>query len=280
MERKSGSKTPFDLSGKNALITGGAGLLGPEHGAGLARYSATVILLDLNQTGLKSARKRLLAQVPKASVEIVCADITDELALKKTRTSLERRGLPVDVLVNNAALNPKMNDSNGRFCGSVENYDMAYWEKEIRVGITGTFLCCKVFGQAMADRGYGVIINIASDLAVLAPDQRIYSATGKMEDVKNFKPAGYSVVKTAMLGLNRYLATYWAHKGVRVNCLVPGPVFNNQPVSLVKNIEERIPLRRWADKSEYQGALAFLASEASSYMTGQALIMDGGRSAW
>ena len=164
--------------------------------------------------------------------------------------------------------------------GTVEDYNMELWEREIQVGITGSFLCCKVFGSKMANNKKGVIVNIASDLAIQAPDQRVYSESGEMQDVKHFKPIGYPVVKSAMLGLNRYLATYWAHRGVRVNCLVPGAVHTTQSDHLIKNISYRVPLGRLAEKYEYQEAIAFLASEASSYMTGQELIMDGGRSIW
>jgi len=278
--KKGLESTRFDLSGKAALITGGGGLLGPEHGIGLARFGAAVVLLDIDRAGLISAKERVLGQIPDAVVETAVVDITDEPALIGLRERLEREGFTVDILVNNAALNPKMDSLSGQTSGTVENYDMDFWEQEIRVGITGTFLCCKIFGHAMATRGKGTIVNIASDLAIQAPDQRVYSPTGKIEDVQNFKPIGYPVVKSAMLGLNRYLATYWAHRGVRVNCLIPGAVFNHQPVSLVKEVSHRIPLGRWAEKNEYQEALAFMASDASSYMTGQELIMDGGRCIW
>ena len=270
----------FDLIGKNALISGGGGLLGPEHAAGLARWGAKIILIDLNESSLERARQRVLDQVPAASVLCYICDITDESALLKLREDLEKLDCFIDILVNNAALNPSMQEVENKKTGTVEDYDMALWDAELKVGITGTFLCCKTFGSSMAERGGGVIVNIASDLAIIAPDQRIYSKTGKMEDVTSFKPIGYSVVKTAIIGLNRYLSTYWAHKNIRVNCLVPGPVFNNQPTHLVEQICQRVPLGRWADKSEYQEALAFLASDASSYMTGQNLILDGGRSVW
>lgn len=270
----------FNLSGKGALITGGGGLLGPEHAAALARWGATVVLVDINREGLRTARKHVLVQVPEAHVETAVVDITDELTLINLKDRLEGKGIMIDILVNNAALNPKMDRLNGTTSGTVENYDMDLWDRELGVGITGTFLCCKVFGHAMAERGGGVIVNIASDLAIQAPDQRVYSSTGRIEDVQHFKPIGYSVVKSAMLGITRYLATYWAHKGVRVNSLVPGAVFNHQPESLVRQVSERVPLRRMAEKSEYREALVFLASEASSYMTGQILVMDGGRSIW
>ena len=271
----------FDLSGQGALVTGGAGLLGPEHGAGLARCGAAVVLVDINAPALERARNRVLEQVPAARVLVEAVDITDERALLALRDRLEAAGLTVDILVNNAAVNPKMDRVAGGLTGTVEAYDMSEWDREIKVGVTGAFLCCKVFGSAMARRGRGAIINIASDLAIQAPDQRVYAASGRIEDVKNFKPIGYPVVKAAMLGMNRYLATYWAHKGVRVNCLVPGAVLDGDlPEHLVRNVRERVPLGRWADKTDYQGAIAFLASSASSFMTGQILVMDGGRSIW
>ncbi len=270
----------FDLSGRDALITGGGGFLGPEHGIGLARFGAAVILIDIDKDGLRAARELVVAKVPDAVVKTAVVDITRETSLVGLKNDLEKDRITIDILVNNAALNPKMDTISGNTSGTVENYDMDLWDREIRVGITGTFLCCKLFGHAMAERGKGTIVNIASDLAIQAPDQRVYSPTGRIEDVRHFKPIGYPVVKAAMLGLNRYLATYWAHRGVRVNCLVPGAVFNHQPDTLVQQVSERIPLRRWAEKSEYQEALAFLASDASSYMTGQELIMDGGRSIW
>jgi|SRR3989339_448832 len=270
----------FDLSGKCALITGGGGLLGPEHAIGLAKYGATVVLVDISEKGLNVARQRIVAEVPNANIIVAVADITNEDSLLKLNDELNSKQLNVDILVNNAAVNPKMDSEGNNVTGSVEAYDLSELEKEINIGIIGSFLCCKVFGSLMAERGHGVIINVASDLAVQAPDQRIYSPTGRIEDVKNFKPIGYSIVKSAMLGLNRYLATYWAHRGVRVNCLLPGGVYNNQPAHLLDQLKDRIPLRRMANLSEYQGAIVFLASDASSYMTGQMLIMDGGRSIW
>jgi len=273
-------KHRFDLSGKTALVTGGSGLLGPEHAIGLAKWNATVVLIDIDEPGLERARQSVLRQVPHATIHTFKCDITDEAALVRLRTTLESQNTPVDILVNNAALNPKMNKVEGKKTGTIEDYDMAMFDLELKVGITGTFLCSKVFGSAMAARGKGCIVNVASDLAIIAPDHRIYSETGRMEDVMNFKPAGYSVIKSAMLGLNRYLATYWAHRGVRVNCLVPGAVFNEQPKHLLEQLASRVPMRRWADKTEYQEAVAFLASDASSYMTGQQLILDGGRSIW
>jgi NAD(P)-dependent dehydrogenase (short-subunit alcohol dehydrogenase family) len=270
----------YNLNGKSAIITGGGGLLGPEHATSLARWGAKVILLDIEDKGLEAGCKRVIDKLPNCSINGYNVDITDEEQLLALLHKLQGEGIEIDILVNNACLNPKMDSFEQDKSGTVEGYNMDVWNAEIQVGITGTFLCCKVFGSKMAERGGGSIVNVASDLAIQAPDQRVYSSTGKMEDVEHFKPIGYPVVKAAMLGLNRYLATYWAHRGVRVNCLIPGAVKNTQSPSLLHNITERVPLQRLAFKEEYQEAIAFLASDASSYMTGQELVMDGGRSIW
>ena len=274
------NKHRFNLQNKNALITGGGGLLGPEHSIALAKNGANIILIDIDESGLDNAKKYIRSQIPDCKIKTLVVDITNESDLIDLNAKLLNKDMAINILINNAALNPKMDSFNNELSGTVENYDMELWEREIQVGITGTFLCCKVFGSEMANSGSGVIINIASDLAIQAPDQRVYSKSGMMEDVCHFKPIGYPVVKSAMLGLNRYLATYWAHRGVRVNCLVPGAVHTTQSDHLIKNISYQVPLERLAEKYEYQEAIAFLASEASSYMTGQELIMDGGRSIW
>lgn len=269
-----------DLQGKTALITGGGGLLGPQHAIALATYGAKIILIDLDAAKLEEARFKIKKELPQATVENHLCDITDESEVLKLHSNLIQNSTQIDILVNNAALNPKMSESSDGISGGIENYDVKMLHHEISVGLVGTFLCSKVFGTAMASYGRGSIVNISSDLAIIAPDQRIYSHEEKMESVKSFKPIGYSIVKSGMLGLSRYLATYWAHKGVRSNCLVPGGVFNNQPDHLVSNLEKRIPMQRMAKVTEYREAVAFLASDASSYMTGQQLIIDGGRSCW
>ncbi len=279
----------FDLKNKNVLITGGGGLLGPQHGIALAKWGANIILIDINTKGLDKSKNIILKALPDSSIITKVIDITKQHELEELINQLANKNILVDILINNASINPTMDPGGSHgytvsldeeTSGSVEDYDMDLWYRELDVGITGTFLCCKVFGSVMASHGAGVIINIASDLAIQAPDQRLYSPTGEMDDVKHFKPIGYSVVKSAMLGLNRYLATYWAHKGVRVNCLLPGAILNTQSHDLVKKVSNKIPIGRLAHKYEYQEAIAFLASSASSYMTGQELIIDGGRSIW
>lgn len=269
----------FNLKDKTALITGAAGLLGYEHAVALMSVSCNLVLVDINKSKLISTKKKLLNFKKKIKILTYVVDITDEKALNTLLQKLKKNKFFVEILINNAAIDPKMNHLN-KISGRVEDYDINFLKREIDVGLVGAFLCAKVFGKEMAKKKRGTIINIASDLAILAPDQRVYSKTSKIKDVRNFKPIGYPIVKSGMLGLNRYLATYWAHKGIRVNCLVPGAVKHKQSKKLIKEITERVPLSRLAKKDEYRGGIIFLSSDASSYMTGQLLIMDGGRSIW
>ena len=171
-------------------------------------------------------------------------------------------------------------NKNNKSSGTVENYNIKKLQDEISVGIIGTFICCKIFGSKMASKSGGAIINISSDLGINAPDQRVYHSSENINKVKNFKPIGYSISKHGISGITKFLSTYWAHKEVRCNNLVIGAVFNTQSKSLVKNIKKRVPMNRLAKKDEYKKALQFLASEGSEYMTGQNLIIDGGRTIW
>ena len=187
----------------------------------------------------------------------------------------------MDTLINNAAINPKVSSDGvlsnpNRF----ENFDLDLWNLEINVGLTGAFLCTKVFGEKMAANGFGNIINIASDLGVIAPTQSLYEIPGIADDEQNTKPVTYSVIKHGLLGLTKYTATYWAHKNVRCNALSPGGVFNNQDPSFVSKLNTMIPLQRMCELTDLQGAIQFLCSDASSYMNGHNLVLDGGRSIW
>ena len=162
----------------------------------------------------------------------------------------------------------------------IEKYSLKYLKKEIDVNLIAAFAMIKHFGTIMSKKKNGSIINIGSDLSLNAPDQSVYHQSEDIKKVKNFKPIGYSLSKFGIIGLTKYIATYWGHKNVRCNALVLGAVENRQPKFLKKNVSKRIPLKRWAKKYEYKKALQFLASNDSAYMTGQMLVIDGGRSTW
>lgn len=269
----------FDLHDRVAVITGGSGLLGTQHAAALASAGATVVLLDLDRAKPAEAAKRLAEQfkVPAAGI---ATDITNPDSVEQMTASVLEKFGHVDILINNAANNPKVEAANDRPWSRLENFPIQVWDDDIRVGLTGAFLCSRSLGAAMAKRGKGVILNIASDLAVIAPDQRLYRQEGLAEDQQPVKPVTYSIVKSGLIGLTHYLATYWADYGVRVNAISPGGVFNHQPEAFLKKLHQLIPMGRMAKLDEYQGAILFLCSDASSYMTGANLIVDGGRTCW
>jgi NAD(P)-dependent dehydrogenase (short-subunit alcohol dehydrogenase family) len=268
--------TLFDLTGRVAIVTGGAGLLGYYHGAILASAGAHVVLLDLNTANPMARAKQLTKESTTDAIGLVC-DITSEIDLEGVRKTIIDKFGRIDILINNAANNPKVEDGNTAW-SRLENFPLTSWEADIRVGLTGAFLCSRIFGAEMARRKSGVIVNVASDLALIAPDQRLYRVEGLPEDQQPVKPVTYSVVKTALVGLTRYLATYWSDANVRVNAISPGGVFNSQPEVFLSRLKQLIPLGRMADCDEYQGAILFLCSDASSYMTGTNLVIDGGRS--
>ncbi len=272
-------KDSFDLSGRVIAITGGAGLLGVQHGAAVAEMGGIPVLLDLMGDQAEAAARDIALRCGGEAAGLAC-DITRRGEVENAlETILEKWGR-IDGLVNNAANNPKVEDAQSQAWSRLENFPLEQWNQDFAVGVTGAFLCAQVLGTEMARRGRGVIINVASDLAVIAPDQRLYRKEGLPEDQQPVKPVTYSVVKTALIGLTRYLATYWAGQGVRVNAISPGGVFNNQDEVFLSRIRPLIPLGRMAERNEYQAAMVFLLSDASSYMTGQNLIIDGGRSCW
>lgn len=271
-------KSIFNLSGKTVLITGGAGLLGKKHAEAIIESGGRVIIGDVDITATNKVcdafNKKHGKTVAHAEyLDVLNKDVVVEVAKKYKR---------IDVLINNAAKDTKVEkegdlDLNARF----ETMSHDFWKKDMEVGLDGCFICSQVIANKMIEQGGGNIINIASDLSVIAPDQRIYKKEGISEDRQYVKPATYSVSKWAILGLTKYMSTYFASKNIRVNSLSPAGVYNNSlPEKFVSNLTSLIPMGRMADIDEYKGVITFLCSDASRYMTGQNLIIDGGRSVW
>ena len=275
------NKSKFDLSGRTALITGGAGLLGYQHALALLACNADVVLTDINEDLLFKATKRIRAETSRRNVENILMDVTDENNVRNVSLNLKYANKKVDILINNAAIDSKVDKENNISNSSrLEKFEVADWDRQLAVGLKGAFICSKIFGHEMSLNGGGVILNIASDLSVIAPDQRLYSGAANNVSESATKPVTYSVIKHGLIGLTKYLATYWPDKNVRCNALSPGGVFNNQDSDFVNRIQNLIPLGRMAEVDEYQAAVQFLCSDASAYMTGQNLVLDGGRSVW
>ncbi len=263
----------FDLAGKVAVVTGGIGLLGRQHCIALAEAGATVVCADLDgDTAI-----RFSSTLPSATG--VALDVTRKDSLVAARDLILREHGRIDILVNNAALNdtvegPSLAASESRF----EVYPLDRWLAGLEVNVTGVFLTSQVLGSVMAERGGGSIINIASTYALVGPDQRLYRAPDGAQLLH--KSPVYPTSKGAVLSFTRYLAAYWGEKGVRVNALSPGGVENGQDGWFVERYADRTPIGRMASPTDYRGALVFLASDASAYMTGSNLVVDGGWTAW
>lgn len=272
----------FSLHRKTALITGAAGLLGPEHAIALLESGARVVLTDISEHALNCVYQGLSQSFNRANIFTRIMDVSQPTKIREVFKDLCSHGIRVDILVNNAAIDPKVNSDKSLVETSrLENFPLEQWDLQMAVGLTGAFLCSQVFGSAMAKDGMGgVILNIASDLSVLSPDQRLYRQVNLQPDMQPVKPVTYSVIKAGLSGLTRYLATYWAEYGVRANTLSPGGVFNNQSDEFVERLSTLIPIGRMAQKDEYRSAVQFLCSDASSYLNGQNIVMDGGRSVW
>lgn len=272
----------FDLTGKTALITGAAGLLGLQHAGALLESGATIVLTDIGEGSLASASASLALNADAGRILTRVMDVSRLDSIRAVSEELSASGRRVDILINNAAIDPKVEGDQGvTETSRLENFPLDQWGLQIAVGLTGAFLCSQVFGSVMAKDGKGgVILNISSDLSVFAPDQRLYKKTGLPDDLQPVKPVTYSVIKAGLVGLTRYLATYWADKGVRSNALSPGGIFTGQGDEFVQRLSTLIPLGRMAKHDEYRAAVQFLCSDASLYMNGQNIVMDGGRSAW
>jgi NAD(P)-dependent dehydrogenase (short-subunit alcohol dehydrogenase family) len=270
----------FSMIGRTALITGSAGVLGRQHAAALLEVGASVVLTDIDVDGLGAARDELEDSFGDAEIRTMLMDVTNIESIRGVADNLGGEGVRVDALVNNAALDAKVGGDGLTESSRLEEFSVEQWDADLAVGLTGAFLCSQVFGARMAAEGGGVILNIASDLSVLAPDQRIYRRTGLADGDQSVKPVSYSVIKAGLVGLTRYLATYWPDAGVRANALSPGGVQIDQPAEFVRRVSTLIPLGRMATPDEYRSAVQFLCSDASAFLTGQNIVVDGGRSVW
>ena len=265
----------FNLYNKFALVTGAGGLLGYEHSYALLEAGSNLIITDIN---IKNLNKNYVKLKKKFQNKIIIKrkmNITSENSIYACKKFLLKKKIYISILINNASFNPQPNDLKKSL---LETYSLKKWNSEINIGLTGAFLCSKIFGSEMVKKKLGgVILNISSDLSVISPDNRLYNSS---KEIKRAKPISYPVIKSGINGLTRYLATYWASKKIRCNSISPGGVENNQEPEFLKKITNLIPLGRMAKKEEYRSAIQFLCSDASSYMTGQNLVIDGGRSVW
>lgn len=272
----------FSLEGKVALVTGAAGLLGKQHSIALLEAGATVVMTDINESELKLVKQELAETFDETNILTLRLNVANKASVASVASQLHAISKMPHVLINNAAIDPKVSSNAGiQQSSRLEHFPIEQWQLQIDVGLTGAFLCAQVFGDAMAkSREGGVILNISSDLSVFSPDQRLYRIQGLEEDNQPVKPVTYPVIKTALIGLTRYLATYWANQGVRCNALSPGGVENGQNREFITKLSALIPLGRMAKQDEYRSVVQFLCTDASSYLNGQNIVMDGGRSVW
>jgi NAD(P)-dependent dehydrogenase (short-subunit alcohol dehydrogenase family) len=261
----------FSLKNKTAVVTGATGLLGRQHCIALAQAGANVVVADL----LLEACQQVADELPNGPHLAIEIDVTKPVSLETGREVIQHRFGKIGVLVNNSAVNdmfenPALAAEQSKF----ENYPLGMWQKSLEVNVTGVFLASQILGSPMAAQGSGSIINIASTYGMVGPDQSLYQRPDGTQAF--FKSPAYPATKGAVLNFTRYLAAYWGERGVRVNSLSPGGVENGQEAWFVKNYSQRTALGRMAAPQDYRGALIFLASDASAYMTGANLVVDGG----
>lgn len=267
----------FDLTGRVVILTGGAGLLGRSHAHALAGAGAHVVVADVDGEGAAQVASEVSQATGVAALGLR-TDVADEASVRAmVQATLERFGR-LDALVNNAALDPKFDPEHAaEHTNRFEDFPLEAWNQALAVNVTGMFLCAREVARPMLQAGRGVIVNVSSTYGLVGPDQRLYQREG---EPPRFKPVTYSVAKAAALGLTRYLATYFAGTGIRVNALTPGGVYAGHDEEFVRRYSARTVLGRMAEREEISAALLFLVSDASSYMTGANLVVDGGWTAW
>jgi NAD(P)-dependent dehydrogenase (short-subunit alcohol dehydrogenase family) len=264
----------FSLNEKVAIVTGALGLIGKNHCYALAEAGANVVVADINKRACEDFAK----QLPTRSIG-VRLDVTSKESINELKRKTLNEFNSINILINNAAINdmfedPKAASEQSKF----ENYPLELWQRSVDVNLTGVFLCSQIIGSVMADQNSGSIINVASTYGMVAPNQELY--IDEKGNQSFYKPPAYSATKGAIITFTKYLAAYWGSKGVRVNTLSPGGVQNGQDEHFVRNYSIRTPLKKMAASTDYKGAVVFLSSDASSYMTGSNLVVDGGWTAW
>ena len=270
----------FRLDGKVIVITGALGLLGRKHAEAVASCGGVPVLLDLSKNAVEILVNKIKNDYQVDSIGFK-VDITNESQVRLNAIAIFERYGKIDGLINNAANNPKVEDSSDKNFSRLENFSLESWNQDLSVGLTGAFLCAKHYGYYISQNtAGGSIINISSDLGLIAPDQRLYAKPGLKDEDQPVKPVSYSVIKTGLIGLTRYLSTYWAEKNVRCNAICPGGVENGQSEIFIDSVSSKIPMGRLARSNEYQGTLIWMLSDASSYLNGSVIAVDGGRSSW
>lgn len=273
-------KNLFNLKNKIIVITGACGLLGKQHSEVIAAFGGIPIILDINKNEVHHFTKYLNKKY-SINTSGYCLDITKEGDVKINSNIILSKYGKIDGLINNAANNPRIEDKDDIAFSRLENFTFENWNNDLSVGLTGAFLCSKYYGKQISlNKNGGSIINISSDLGIISPDQRLYKIKDVSEEKQPVKPISYSVVKSGLIGLTKYLATYWADKNVRCNAICPGGVENGQDINFIKLLSSRIPLNRLAKANDYQSTIIWMLSDNSSYLNGSIISIDGGRTTW
>ncbi len=271
----------FYNTNEYALVTGAAGLLGKMHVEALLETNANIIALDRDLKGLKDLKKFYEKKFKKSKIIIFKVDLTVEKQINLVKKKLIKKKIIPKILINNAGNDPKVKKKNINLSFTrIENLNKKIWDDSININLYSYFLMIKNFGQLMAKHKKGVIINIASDLSQIAPNQNLYKLKNKSYFDQPVKPITYTIAKHGIIGLTKYIATYWADRNIRCNALSPGGILNKQNKTFLNKVKKQIPLNRLAAHNEYKSTIQFMCSDASSYMNGQNIIVDGGRSIW
>lgn len=262
----------FSLKNKVCIVTGGTGLFGRTIVDTLYKAEANVVVIARDINKLND-----LSSLYNGKVDVYSADIRDKSAICKIASNVIEKHGTIDILVNNADSNPKVENHMGKVL--FEDFPVDVWKENIEIGLTGTFICCQVFGKLMKNKGKGIILNISSEYGVIAPKQSIY-INDEYPMLSQIKPASYVVSKHGIIGLTKYLAAYWGVDGIRTNALCPAGMYNNQSTCFVENYKKENPLNRMSYPDEYASTILYMLSDSSSFLNGSIVVVDGGRSIW